>query len=269
MNTVSHRLDDIVSAEPGASFADSVRIMAETVQSHPALDNRFYNRWMDRRLRPDQVELLAVNFSAWTAPTVVRIAVALANMTDGRSRFETVHNLQDELGGGDFNSNHVLLLRRFFDWFLGGLYGREFRLDESRAEVLPATRRLNEGAMELFADQRPPVAAGALLAQEWHAYPQLVNLYEGVRNYKDLFDLYEFHENCGYYYIHIGEAEKEHKEQSIISAARCCRDVRDLQLLKKGFYGVLDLLSCFWDDLYEAIVSAEQDGSPSGGRNAA
>ena len=269
MIATSTHLNDRASAEPSPSFAESIRSIAETVRTHPALDNRFYNLWMSEPLRPDQVELLAVNFYSWTAPTVQRIAAALGNMADARSRFETVHNLHDELGKGDFDSNHVLLLRRFFDWFLGAMYGREFRMDESRAEVLPATRRLNEEAMTLFRDQRPQVAAGALLAQEWHAYPQLVNLYEGVRNYKDLFDLYEFHENCGYYYIHIGEAEKEHKEQSIISAARCCRDVRDVQLLKKGFYGLLDLLSGFWDDLYEAMISAERDGSPSGGRNAA
>jgi hypothetical protein len=37
-------------------------------------------------------------------------------------------------------------------------------------------------------------------------------LYEGSRQYIDVFEtLDEFHEYCEYFYVHIGEAEKDHR----------------------------------------------------------
>src|SRR5262249_6837848 len=123
------------------------------------------------------------------------------------------------------------------------------------ARILPATWQLVERGRALFGS-REEVACGALLAQEWHAYPQLVKLYEGARNYLGYFQLEEFHESCEYFYIHIGEAEKEHKEQSILSAARTCRDEQQLALLEGGFTAYLGLLANYWDSLYLAVNEA-------------
>lgn len=239
---------------PHDSVLREVQKMAATVQRHRALDNRFYKLWMREPLKAGQVEVVAVNYYMWIAPTVQRIAWAFLLMEDIEARAETAHNLLDELGNGDPEAVHVLLLRRFLDELLSKVHGRDFRLADARAAVLPETRRLNEGGMKLF-QHSPQVACGALLAQEWHAYTQLVNLYEGVRNYMDLFELDHFHEVCEYFYIHIGAAEKEHKEQSLVSAARVCRSEEDLPLLSQGFYGFLDLLAAFWEALYEAVMS--------------
>ena len=95
------------------------------------------------------------------------------------------------------------------------------------------------------------MGCGALLAQEWHAYPQLVKLYEGARNYMHLFGLEEFHELCEYFYIHIGTAEKEHKEQSILINAKIVKNNASFDRLKYGFNSYVSLLSNYWNALYK------------------
>lgn len=96
---------------------------------------------------------------------------------------------------------------------------------------------------------------GALLGQEHLAYSMLVRLYEGVRNYKHLYGEDEFHEACEYFYVHIGEAEKEHKEQAVISAAQVCRDDADLDRVREGFNGFLDLTADYWAGVHDAMLA--------------
>ncbi len=236
-------------------FVGQVRELAHSVESHPAVDNPFYDLWMSKPLNPAQVELFAKNYREWIRPTVDRIARAIVSMKDLRSRAVSVENIRDELGGGDEEKAHVHLLDTFLDELLTRVYGRPFAVADSNAPVLPTTERLNMDGMKIFEGQ-PPLAAGGLLAQEWHAYPQLVKLYEGARHYKDLGEPDRFHDVCGYFYIHIGEAEKNHMEQSVVSAARSCVDLRDLQLLRKGCHDFLGLLAGFWQGLYDAIIVA-------------
>ena len=121
--------------------------------------------------------------------------------------------------------------------------------------MLPTTTTLIAAGRELFSSADPARVCGALLAQEWHAYTQLVNIYEGVRNYRDLFELEEFHDHCGYFYLHIGAAEKEHKVHSVSTAAQMCPGDRELESLREGFEGYLDLLADNWDQLFKEIHS--------------
>jgi uncharacterized protein len=63
----------------------------------------------------------------------------------------------------------------------------------------------------------------------------LLKLYEGSRTYAPLWsDPEEFHEACEYFYIHIGEAEKEHKIQSLVSTGQYVHFDEDLKLVKKA-----------------------------------
>ncbi|WP_199865266.1 hypothetical protein [Frankia sp. EI5c] len=73
-------------------------------------------------------------------------------------------------------------------------------------------------------------------------------MYEGVRNYKSYYSSEEeFHEHCEYFYVHIGEAEKEHRIQAVESAApQVCADATDLARVQAGFDGFLDLTVHYW-----------------------
>ncbi len=86
----------------------------------------------------------------------------------------------------------------------------------------------------------------------------LTRLYEGARNYQNLYSNNdEFHEWCEYFYIHIGEAEKEHKVQSLIAAALECSNEADLAELTIGFKRFLDITENYWNGIARAIEDAK------------
>ncbi|HEY6797358.1 MAG TPA: DUF3865 domain-containing protein [Kineosporiaceae bacterium] len=238
-----------------------VHELAQSVYHHPALDNAFYGLWRSAELPAERVEVVARNFYAQVAPTADRIATVFLRMAadDVAARAETVENLVDELGGGVPGKVHVVLLKDFFSALLTRLHGREVRFADLDPTILPATERLiREGAL-LFGHEQVQVGVGALLAQEWHAYPQLVYLYEGARNYLRHFDLEEFHQHCEYFYVHIGAAEKEHKIQSLSTSAALCRTPEHLEALEHGFTRYLDLLADFWQELAVAATPDADD----------
>jgi hypothetical protein len=221
--------------------------------SHSALRNRFYQLWMTEELGADAVEMVAHNFLARVTRTPIRIALAFLNMDDLSARAETVENLYDEMGHGDPAKVHSQILRNFLNLLLSRMRGRPVDVSALDCPLLPSTARLIEHSEKLFSSPDPQEVCGALLGQEWHAYPQLVFLYEGVRNYRKYFDLMEFHENCEYFYLHIGATEKEHKVHSLSTAASACKTEDDIEHLRGGFTSYLDLLAENWDELYGAI----------------
>jgi hypothetical protein len=232
--------------------------LAESVYRHAALNNAFYDLWQSTELPADQVETVARNFYAQVSPTVNRLALVFLRMSpdDLVARAETIENLNDEMGGGDPKKVHTVLLKSFFSALLSRIRGRQIDFDDIDPTVLPATQRLVDEGAKLFGHENVKVGCGALLAQEWHAYAQLVRLYEGARNYMHHFALEEFHEHCEFFYLHIGATEKEHKLHAVSSSAALCRTEEDLAALEQGFTGYLDLLAGFWNELADA-VSAE------------
>jgi hypothetical protein len=228
--------------------------------SHGAVRNRFYELWVGRELDADAVTVVAQNYFARVSRTPVRIGLAFLNMTDPTARAETVENLYDEMGRGTPSRMHARILSEFLSLLLSRMRGYPVDASALDAPLLPSTARLITESEQLFSSPDPQVVCGALLAQEWHAYPQLVYMYEGVRNYRRYFDLVEFHESCEYFYLHIGATEKEHKAHSLSTAARACVTVRDIENLERGFYAYLDLLAANWDEIHDAIQSSGQAG---------
>jgi pyrroloquinoline quinone (PQQ) biosynthesis protein C len=245
--------------EPTVSFElahDRIQALAHGSSKHPAIDNAFYELWMSGPLEVEHVELVARNVYERVSRSSDRIALAFLGMTDPRARAETIENLSDEMGHGNADRVHAVLLRSFWETLLSRLRGQSVDFDALEAPILPSTRRLVDEGSNLFSSPYPQEICGALLAQEWHAYPQLVFLYEGVRNYRGLFGLEEFHEHCEYFYLHIGATEKEHKIHALSTAAHTCRSAEDLEHLERGFTRYLDLLAENWDELYATITGA-------------
>jgi pyrroloquinoline quinone (PQQ) biosynthesis protein C len=235
------------------SFEEGIRAIAESVKQHPALDNNFYKLWMSKRLSAGQVEIFARNYYERVSNTPDRIALAFLHMTDTTARAETVENLYDEMGNGDPSRAHLLILGRFFEGLLTKLRGRPVDFAGLEAPILASTRTLVTEGRKIFSSPEPARVCGALLAQEWHAFTQLVYIYEGVRNYMELFGLEEFHESCEYFYLHIGSAEKEHKIHAVSTAAQMCESNRDIELLRAGFDAYLSLLAANWEEIYTEI----------------
>ena len=238
-----------------SEMEEQIMAIAGTVKSHPALTNKFYPLWMSQSLPVDHVEMLARNYHERVSNTPNRIALAFLHMSDTQARAETVENLYDEMGNGNPDKAHQLLLSRFFEILLSKLRGCPVRFDEIAAPILPSTRILVAESQKLFSSPSPPRVCGALLAQEWHAYPQLVYMYEGARNYMKVFEQEEFHDACEYFYLHIGATEKQHKIHAVSTAAKMCGTDEDIAALRGGFTEYLDLLAANWEEIYARITA--------------
>ncbi|ROO84745.1 heme oxygenase-like protein [Actinocorallia herbida] len=223
--------------------------LADSVHRHEALNNEFYTRWTAGPLTPSEVRVFAGQYLARTVNTSVMVALSVLNTEDLTARVECVKNLYSEYGNGDPAKAHLVLLETFLSDLLTRLDGRPVQVEELRRQrPLAGTTAFSAGQRELFTSDDERVVQGALLAQENLAYSMLTRLYEGVRNYKSLYDTDDdFHEACEYFYIHIGEAEKDHKIQAALSAAAVCRDAADLRVVVEAFTRFCDLTVSFWE----------------------
>ena len=239
-----------------------VEALARTVFTHGALNNAFYQRWLNERMGFDEVEIFACNYWARTRRTATMVALSLLRANTLPARVEIVKNLYSELGGGDVHKVHSVLLRSYLLDVLSRLAKRPYSLAELEAvPVLPSTQLFIEEQEALYAPHglgRPDsYVLGALLAQEWLAYSMLTRLYEGARNYQHLYTHNdEFHEQCEYFHVHIGEAEKEHKVQAVKAAALECCTEQDLEGLKVGFNRFLSITENYWNGMALAMSAS-------------
>ncbi|WP_433235982.1 iron-containing redox enzyme family protein [Actinomadura nitritigenes] len=234
-----------------------VRDLAATTRKHAALDNDFYRHWQSVPLPYTQVDVFAREFYARTVNTSVMVALSVLHTEDLAARVECVKNLYSEYGNGDPAKAHLLLLEQFLSDLLTRLGDRHVHPDDLRTgDPLPSTTAFSTGQRALFTNDDQRIVQGALLGQEHLAYSMLVRLYEGVRNYKHLYGEDEFHEACEYFYVHIGEAEKEHREQAVVSAVQVCRTDADLARVRRGFDGFLDLTAAYWAGVHDAMLAA-------------
>jgi len=230
--------------------------LAHGVFGHAALRNDFYRLWMGRALDFNDVAVFARNYLARTVNTSTMVALSFLSTDDVRAKTEIAKNLFSEFGYGNPDKAHISLLRGFLTALLSRLRGAQFDLAMlERTALLPSTVQFIARQRELYT--RPDAASvlGTLLAQEWLAYSMLTRLYEGARNYMPLFrDLDEFHEHCEYFYVHIGDAEKEHKEQAIRAAAIACADPAARERLRDGFNGFLEITAEYWAGIHDEIA---------------
>lgn len=231
------------------------QLLQETT-NHPALENAFYREWMSRGMSIEELEVVARNYGAWVKSFPDALAILIVTTSNLDAKGEYVKTLYSEMGYGNPNKAHSVLLDSFFKE-LARKIGQESRLDRERLEVevdlLPSTADLIEGERKLYSDALKSV--GAQLALEWQAYTMLRKLYDGARNYLPLWsDPDEFHEACEYFYAHIGAAEKDHKEESLNAAKQYAVDDRSLMRIIEGYNRHLELISNFWEGLYDATA---------------
>jgi pyrroloquinoline quinone (PQQ) biosynthesis protein C len=230
-----------------------IRDLAESVRRHPALNNDFYKLWLKGPLSVPQVELFARNYYERVSRTPERLALSFLHVNNVRARAETAMNLNDEMGEGNPARAHSVILAAFLEKLLSKLHGHPVDFDRVQAPVVPSTVKLIKEGERLFGSDDPAVSCGALLAQEWHAYMQIVYVYEGCRNYLGYFGLEEFHDSCEYFYLHIGTAEKQHKIQSVSTAVQLCGTPEQFARLEDGFNSYLDLLAANWQEICDYL----------------
>ncbi|HKQ60131.1 MAG TPA: iron-containing redox enzyme family protein [Candidatus Polarisedimenticolaceae bacterium] len=226
--------------------------MLRGITRHRAVDNDFYRTWMTRRFDIDALEVFARNYGAWVKAFPDALAVLILSTDDFEAKGEYVKTLYSEMGYGQAAKAHWVLLDAFLAQLAEKL-GHASRLDrrglEQRLDLLPTTVALIHGERELYASGDR--AFGAQLALEWQAYTMLRQLYDGARNYIALWDEPDtFHECCEYFYVHIGAAEKDHKDESLHAVRRYARDAASIARIVEGYERHLELIADFWDGLH-------------------
>jgi pyrroloquinoline quinone (PQQ) biosynthesis protein C len=213
---------------------------------------------MSGPLSIEGLQVFVRNYGAFIIEFPNAMAEIILVTNDLEAKTEHVKTLFSEMGYGNPQKLHSVL----FDTFFAELARKlecDGGLDRSylaATELLPSTRRFNEGERRLYGNESPQIAVGAQLAQEWQAYTMLRQLYEGARNYLSLWSNEdEFHEACEYYYVHIGAAEKDHKDESLRAAVQYAHDEASLALVTEGFNEHLDLYVDFWEGIYDEIVA--------------
>ncbi len=234
---------------------ECVRDLVDGIEGHPALQNPFYSTWMGRTLNAREVQVFAEQYLARTVNTSVMVALSVVYTDDLKARVECVKNLYSEYGNGDPAKAHLVLLDEFLSDLVGRVAGRSVTAQELHAATpLPSTARFSQVQRELFTSDDQRTVQGALLAQEHLAYSMLTRLYEGVRNYINLYDtLDDFHERCEYFYLHIGEAEKEHKAEALISTVAVCDTEQDLEVVTEAFRQFMSITADYWSGVADAM----------------
>ncbi|GAA3058124.1 iron-containing redox enzyme family protein [Actinokineospora globicatena] len=241
-----------------ADRAARIAAVVADIDTSAAIDNDFYRLWMGGPLPYPAVAVFAREYLARTRFTAVMVALSVLNTTDLAARVECVKNLYSEYGNGNAEKAHLVLLENFLADLLSRLGGREVSTGElTLEEPLPSTTAFSAGQRELFSSTDQRVVQGALLAQEHLAFAMLTRLYEGVRNYKPLWPREDdFHEACEYFYVHIGEAEKEHKREAVVSAAAVSRTEADFAVVLRAYDAFLTLTADYWRGVHQAVAAA-------------
>lgn len=242
-----------------SSTQEKILSLTESVFSHGALNNDFYVKWIGGPLALHEVEIFARNYLARTINTSTMVALSFLGTDDLAAKVEIVKNLHSEFGYGNLEKAHIVLLKGYLLDLLGRLAGRPYSIVElQKLPVLPTTEEFIREQRSLYTDggngHNPRHVLGTLLAQEWLAYSMLTRLYEGARNYQYLYlSNDEFHEHCEYFYVHIGDAEKEHKIQAVKAAAQECAGEEDVAELSESFNRFLDITERYWRGIAMAM----------------
>ncbi|SRR5579871_1510596 len=225
------------------------------ITNHPALNNEFYHEWMTRKLTVEELAVFARNYGEWVKSFPDALAILLFTTQDIDAKTEYVKTLFSEMGYGNSEKVHYILLNNFFKELVRKM-GHESDMDweslQKNVDLIPTTQELVQGEQDLYRD--PQMSFGAQLALEWQAYTMLRKLYDGARNYLPLWDNPdEFHEACEYFYAHIGATEKEHKQESLKAVKRYATSEESLAKMMEGYQRHLDLIFNFWRGLYHAL----------------
>jgi len=229
------------------------------ITADPALDNAFYRRWMTGELGIEALEVFARNYGAWVKAFPDALATLITVTDDLDAKGEYVKTLYSEMGYGSAAKAHSVLLDAFFQ-ALAEAMGEGSRLARPRLEreldLLPTSRELIRGERDLYGQRG--LGFGAQLALEWQAYTMVRQLYEGARSYLHRWaDPDAFHEACEYFYVHIGAAEKDHKDESLRAVGRYAQNPESAERIARGYEAHLALIARFWDGLHSATAALE------------
>lgn len=246
---------------------DELLQLTSNVDDDPALNNDFYDAWLAGPMSRLGVLIFFRNYShfSWEFPHVLESLIQRTPNADIRS--ELNKTLYSEMGNGRAEKAHRLLLHQFIEALSAemepkGAVSRDW-LNEN-IPLLDTSKQIVDGEYRLYGEESHAKAVGAQLALEWQAFTMLMKLYEGARHYRSFFPAERaFHEAAEYFYVHLGEAEKDHKTESINAARIQISNHSELEELREGYFEHLSLFHKFWQGIAAAVRSANESAAGS------
>jgi pyrroloquinoline quinone (PQQ) biosynthesis protein C len=248
--------------QPGREFGlvaseEFLASLTRSVYSSDALNNSFYEVWTSRILTIEKLALFVRNYGEFVRRFPEVLATMIASTDNLAARVEYAKTLYSEMGYGEVRAAHSALFDDFFA-VLASKLGSKSRVEWYRLlteqPLLDETSALILGEKRLYSAGES-IAAGAQLALEWQAYTMLSRLYEGASQYRSYWeDVDDFHQACEYFYVHLGAAEKNHKQEALRAAVEFDTNLDERQLIISGFDAHLDLFASFWNALGARLI---------------
>jgi len=233
-----------------------LELLVENIKQNNALNNDFYQVWMNDTLSPEQLAIFARNYWEWTYRFPEALAGLIMISSDLETRLEYTKTLYSELGYGDIHRVHSKLFENFYIFLNAKMNNQSQDITDLKNTypLLQTTTELINWERSTYSTDLTS-ASGAQLAIEWQAYTMLRKLYTGACNYEYLWeDKDEFHEVCEFFYVHIGSAEKDHKDESIQAAQKLLNQDAPYTVFKSGFDEHLQYIANFWNGIASAIL---------------
>jgi len=236
--------------------------LVNDINQHRAVNNKFFDKWINETLNFEQVALFARNYWEWTFRFPEALACLVAATEDIDVRAEYSKTLYSELGYGESSKVHSELFKNFVLELLALIKVKDNlnrTVTFSQEPLLAATQAINTWQRQVYSTDYAK-ALGAQLALEWQAYAMISRLYEGARNYMGYWNSGEqFHEACEFFYAHIASAEKEHKVESIKSVQIGLEEGADFDAIKQGYNEQLELIANFWCEIAEGFSTVKNE----------
>ena len=229
--------------------------LVKNIKQNSALNNDFYQMWMNVTFSSEQLAIFARNYWEWTYRFPEALAGLVMISPDLETRLEYTKTLYSELGYGDIHRVHSKLFENFYTSLHAKLNHQKLDMIELKNTypLLQTTKELINWEKATYSKDLTS-ASGAQLAIEWQAYTMLRKLYKGACNYEHLWeDKDGFHEICEFFYVHIGSAEKDHKDESIQAAHKLLSQDAPYMVFKSGFDEHLQYITNFWNGIANAI----------------
>jgi hypothetical protein len=143
--------------------------LAQSVKTHPALNNAFYYSWQSERLTLSQIGVFAINYREFTFRFPEALASLILNINDLTARAEYTKTLYSEMGNGNPNVAHSVLFEKFCNDLSAHSGNPGFlKIDNLKKShpILEETICLVQGEKMLYTKSHA-IATGAQLAQEF------------------------------------------------------------------------------------------------------
>lgn len=230
--------------------------------------NDFYQLWDSKTLTTNQLEIMLANYFFRTIQTVTRVCDVVRALIDPlliiqsplyrKAIINNLENLCDELGYGENQNPHILLLCEWINTLLHKAGSKNIPIEEHYTKFVTAeTQEFVKIQKDLYNDESLLVVGGASFAQELFADYMMKQLNNGyVKNYQHLFkNKEEFNLTTKYFSVHLDEGTEENHALLIEEVIKLiCNTPEDFEKVNYSYDCFERITSNFWRSIYNQLL---------------